>query len=451
MTTSIFSYFVNKYFGGIVGKVTELFNGKKAEDAFMYESMLDEEYSADLSWGASEFNNSIVAADVVSMDSSLPLKKRGTIRTASGEIAKIGIKKTLKEKDLSDISVMRAKGQNEAQIAGKILNNVPVVIKGIKIRLDIMFQQALSTGMVLIDNENNDGTGVRGNFGYKDEHTFHATVADWADTSNATPITDIQQMFDKANDDGDTIEDLYFSKKYFDYARKTEEVKQLVAQDLGQTIVSGTVLKVPTVQQAINAIESEFDVTVHIVNNSYKVEFPDGSQKSIKPWEQGNVIGTPGTTVGRLVHGTLAEDQNRVAGVAYQKSGFILVSEYSVNEPSLAEFTAAQALAMPVIDNGGSMYMLHANATAPISVDVDELEFTAAADTTGKKVNVHCDGSFTVSQTASTTWMTVTKKGNVLTVKVAANDDASAAERTSTITLTDEDGNTATVAVTQAA
>lgn len=363
MQKSMFGSYITKFFGSVVGKLTELYNGRKTESPYLYERMLDEEYSADLTWNTTELNNSVVAADVVSMDSSLPLKKRGTIRTASGDIPKLGIKKQMREKAISDVAVMQAKGLAAADIASKILNNVPAVIKGIKIRLEIMFEQALSTGLVLVANETNDGTGIRADFGFKEAHQFKAAV-NWATTGTATPIDDLHKMFDQADADGDVITKVMISKQYFDYARKTLQVRELVATSLKQTIVDSSFLPVPPRQATLDALAEEFGATFEVVNNSFVVEDKAGKKTTVKPWEQGNVVGITSDKVGRLVYGTLAEDMRRVAGVAYEKSGFILVSQYSHNEPSLAEFTAAQALAMPVIDNGGNVYVLDAKNVA---------------------------------------------------------------------------------------
>lgn len=449
MTTSMFAQYVDKYFKGIVGRVTELFNDKKNEPEFLYEDMLNKEYSADLTWNSTSLNHSIVAADVVSMDSSLPLKKRGTIRSASGDIAKIGIKYQLNEKAISDINVMAAKGQKEADIARKILNNVPKAIRGVKMRIEIMFEQALSSGMVLVDTDN-EGTGVRADFGYEATKTFHAH-ANWADAENATPVTDLRQMFDAAAANGDEINHVYLSEQYFNYARKSAEVKELVATYNNQVIISASTLPQPGRSKTLDALRDEFGAEFHVVNGSFKYEKRDGSQVTVKPWIQPNVIGVQDVKVGRLIHGTLAEDMNRVAGVTYEKSDFILVSEYSHNEPSLAEFTAAQALAMPVIDDGNFVYMLHADGTAAISVDPTSLSFTAAADTTGKIVTVHADKSWSASVPGADSWCTITKSGNKVKVKVAANSGSGATARTTTLTVTDADGNTATCEITQAA
>lgn len=440
--TSMFVAYIDKFFKGVVDRVQERWNDKKNEPTLMFKTMLTEEYSADLTWSASTFNHSVVAADVVSMDSSLPLKKRPTVRTASGDIAKIGIKFALKEKEISDIGVMRAKGRTPAQIAAKILNNVPRCIKGIDIRIEILFEQALSTGLVLVESDTNDGTGVRANFGFAAEHTFHAKAAAWSDATNATPIDDIQQMFD-VEDNG--ISDVYLSKKYFDYMRKTEQVKALVASDRDQVIVNNAYLRTPTREATLTALENEFGATFHIVNNTFRVEMEDGTYKSVTPWEQGNIVGVPSNIVGRLVYGTLAEDTNRVAGVSYQKAGnYSLISEYSVNEPSLMEFTAGQALAFPVIDDGDSVFVLHADSTGTLSVDPSSLTFTSAAAT--KNVTVHSDNGFTA--TTSDAWLTVTKSGNTLKVRASANTASGATARTGSVTVTDAEDSTVTKTIT---
>lgn len=453
MQTSMFAQFVNKYFKGIVGKVTELFNGRKDEPEFLYESMLDKEYSSDLTWNSATMNHSIVAADVVSMDSSLPLKKRGTIRTAAGDIAKIGIKYKLNEKSISDIQVMAAKGQKEADIARKILNNVPRAIRGVKVRIEIMFQQALSTGFVLVDNDLNDGTGIRANFGYDATKNFHALGAAWSVANSATPITDLRQMFDAAAANGDEINEVYMSEMYFNYARKTAEVKELVATANNQVIISADTLPQPSRSKTLDALRDEFNANFHLVNSSFKVEAADGSQTTIKPWAQGNVIGVQSVKVGRLVHGTLAEDTNRVAGVTYAKSDFILVSEYSHNEPSLEEFTAAQALAMPVIDDGNYVYLLNADATAALVVNPTTLAFTSAAGS--KTADVVADEDLPVSVSVAadySAWLSASynKRTGKVTATVTANTGSAATARTGKVVVK-AGTNEVEISVTQAA
>lgn len=173
MNASLFLEYIDKYFRLVVGKITEKFNDKSKEPTLLHKTMLTEEYSADLSWGATELNNSVVAADVVSLDSSLPLKSRSKISNATGKLPKLGLKMRKGEKLISDINVMVARGAEESAIAAKIFDDTTKVIKSMDIRKEIMFLQALSTGACLVeDDDENTGTGIRVEFGYKDENSF---------------------------------------------------------------------------------------------------------------------------------------------------------------------------------------------------------------------------------------------------------------------------------------
>ena len=58
----------------------------------MYKDLLEPVYSADGRWSSILAEYTRVAADVVSLDSELPLKSRDAIETAHGEIPKMGMK-----------------------------------------------------------------------------------------------------------------------------------------------------------------------------------------------------------------------------------------------------------------------------------------------------------------------------------------------------------------------
>lgn len=443
MEKSLFIEYIEKFFKGIVGKITEKINGKPKEQQLLHKTMLTEEYSADLSWGSSELDASIVAADVVSMDSSLPLKSRDKVSSAHGTIPKIGIKYEKGEKAISDINVMKAKGVNEQTVASKIFNDVQKVIKGIQVRIEIMFLQALSTGYTLVDDPDNVGTGIRVNFGYKDENTFHAKKAKWGN-STATPQDDVQQLFDKADEDGNSIGLVLISKKYFNYFRQSEQGITMAALYQQRIVTDNTKLPVPSRSLMLEALEDEYGVPFRIIDASFKVERTNGSKVTVRPWKEGNIVAIPSENVGRVVYGTLAEETNPVSGVSYQKSGsYILVAEFSKTDP-LQEFTTGQALALPVIDGAESIYVLHADSTLDLELDKTSLTFSKEAGSQTVNV-VHTDSKVTAS--ADQTWCKPSVKNGVITVKVEAN---SSDERTANVTVTDKEGNSAKVTVTQA-
>lgn len=452
---SMFPEIVEKYFRKVVTKVTEKYNGEKQKPVLLYKTMLTEEYSADLSWEAAELNNVILAADVVSMDASIPLKKRGSIGTASGKLAKVALKFRKGEKEITDLNIMASRGTKENEIAAKTLNDVPRCIGGIEYRNEMLFEEALSTGSMCVEyGEDNDGVGIRVTF-VPEKNEVNALVADWVKHPNiATPREDVQQLFDLADDNQSVVGLAMISKKYFEAFRKSRSGKELVANFERRDFTDKTVLPTPGKTVFLQALEDEYGVEFRIVDNTFKVQLPSGKEKSVRPWVDANIVLLPQEVIGRFVYGTLAEETNPVDGVKYEKSGSaILISKYSHNEPALEELTAGQELALPVLDGANSIYILHANVVNEGAISVAEenasLSFSNAKST--KAIEVDYRGAeANLTAFADDDFVTVTLKGNKLTIACAANSADKAPARNTVITVTDG-VNECQISVTQAA
>jgi len=159
----------------------------------------------------------------------------------------------------------------------------------------------------------------------------------------------------------------------------------------------------------------------------------------------------PGELVGRLVYGTLAEETRPVQDVTYAKAGtHILVAEFGETNP-LREYTTAQSLCLPVIDNPQSIYVLEADK-APITLSVDELEFSSAGATKTVTVSSVNEGDITVSvPEADASWLSASISDGTISVVAAANAGSAAVARTSKVIVTDAAGAKAEIAVSQAA
>lgn len=361
ITKSLFAEYVDKYFPGVVKSYTEKWNGQRKEEQHLLPEMSTEEYSADMTFTSTSLNHSVVAADVVSLSSPLPLKQRGSIGKATGVIPKIGLKFSINEKELSDLMVMGARGAKEQEIVRKVLNDVPNAIKGVDVRNEILFEQGLSTGVIAVEDDKNTGVAIRLDFGYKAENIVSSTLP-WGN-AGYTPATDTAKMFAAADAAGNKIGVLLISKKYFDLFRSSEEGKLMSANFRQLTYTASTKLPQPSRQQMIDAMADEYGCEIVVVNTTCQYE-KNGQKKSYKPWEQANVVGIPQKKIARVVYGTLVEEARPVDGVSYEKSGnYILVSKFAHNEP-LEEFTAAQALCLPVIDDVDQIYLLKADQTA---------------------------------------------------------------------------------------
>jgi len=375
MHESLFIQFIKACFPKLALYVKEKETPKQR--TYLHKSMLREVYSADQKWEGTSANTTYVAADIVEMDSPLPVKKRGSIATSNGKLPKIGMKKILFESGINTINIMKAhynsidetsqagkdaKIAEKKRIMNKLLDDGLACSIGIDETNEKNFLDALSNGCVAVEDADNSGKAVRFDYGYKPENVFHTA------TKDTISKEDLDRVFEKADADGNSVVKVMMAKSTFNNMKKEQWAKELVADDTGFIYTDTTHLKTPTVKALQTALYNEYDATFELVDRSIIVE-KNGKQKSVKPWNAENIIFLCNEEVGSLVWGTLAEATNPVEGVKYSTiDNYKLISKYSKNEPSLQEVTAGQALVVPVIEDVDQIYSL---STASEEVDED--------------------------------------------------------------------------------
>ncbi|MBO9660064.1 MAG: major capsid protein, partial [Chitinophagaceae bacterium] len=310
-------------------------------------------------WEGINATNTLVMADVVSMDSTLPLKKRDAVSRASGDIPKMGMKMYLNEKQLTDLDTIVAQGAtltgpnaNERQIVITLFNDTPKCTGGVYERLERMFLEGLSTGVTLVEDDENTGVGIRLDYGYLNANKFGVSTL-WSNTASL-PFDDIQRVLDKAREDGNVITTVKIDRVTMNNIAKTTQAKEYYAFQVGFV---GNNIQVPTLEQLNTMTSARFGFTFEIIERSVRYE-KNGVQTSFKPWQEGMVVFLPSDNVGQLVWARLAEQNHPVQGVSYQTADdFILLSKFRKNDP-VAEFTTSQARAVPVIAGVDSIYTL---------------------------------------------------------------------------------------------
>jgi hypothetical protein len=354
MEKSMFLEWVQKYFPGITIRIVETLNGEKRQPTYLHRRMLKKEFSVDGKWESVFVNNTLVAADVVAMDSPLPLKKRDAIGKANGEIPKMGIELKLNENQLTALDTLVAKNAPDAQIIAKLFADTPRVIGGIYERNEFIFLEGLSTGVSVVADDKNVGTGIRLDYKYLDANKFTPTIS-WL-SPTATPLSDIRRVLEKAAEtDGNPITTIMMDPASYNAMKASQEGKDLYATSIGNF---GNTKPVPTTKQFDEVFSSEFSVNIIRVNRTVKTE-KNAKQTAFKPWAKGAVVFLTAEEVGDLVWSELAEMNHPVDGVTYNTvDDFILVSKYRKNQPSLGEFTNAQARVVPVIANVDQIYLL---------------------------------------------------------------------------------------------
>lgn len=355
MQKSLYYEFTQKNFPGLVTEIVEKLNEKRNNALpYLYRELLTPTFSADGRWASVLAEYTRVAADIVSLDSELPLKSRDSLQTAQGEIPKMGLKLYLSEKQMKDIDAMVAQQYPFPMIARKIFEDTPRVIEAIYERIEDIFLSELSTGVGL--STNNNGTGTRVDVGYLASHKFGVAVL-WNDVENSTPIDDIQRVFDQAMEDQNVITDVWMDDYALNKLYKSKQVRAQYAFDAGVSMAAGAVAPVLDYDKASQVLMTKWGITTHRVARKIKTEI-NGKKQNHSPWQEGMVIFTCDTILGDLVWSTVAEATRKVANVDYQTADdFILVSKYSLVDP-LREFTASQAMVLPVINNVDRIYQL---------------------------------------------------------------------------------------------
>jgi hypothetical protein len=357
MKESLFVKYTSWLSAIILGVVTKI-NGGKTELTYLHKSMLTEELSVDLKWSTLTVNSTIVAADIVAMDSPLPLKKRDAIGTANGDITKMGMKKKLTEKQLSDIDTLVNKKVENKVIVEKIFNDAISCTMGIYEKMEYVFLSALSTGVALIEDTENVGTGVRIDYGYSDANKFGAVKA-WSDAASK-PLDDIKRVVKEARSKGVSLKFMMMDQNTFDNLAANEQTRQYFA--FSQNFVGGNI-PVPDQEQVNSMLQKQYKLTIVIVDRTVITE-RDGTRTVQTPWAENKVVFLETQKVGRLVYGILAEETRQSKAATYAKAGkYILIKKWSEEEP-FSEHTSSQALAIPVIDAVDSIYLLDSEEAA---------------------------------------------------------------------------------------
>jgi hypothetical protein len=330
--------------------------------------MLRKEFSVTGKWESISTLNTRVSADFVAMDSSLPLKRRDSIKKASGDIAKSGMNLWLNESQLTELDTMVAQSAQiqESDIVAKLFVDTPRVISGIYELVEKSFLQGLSTGVTVVEHnhaeegKDNVGIGIRLDFGYLDANKF-GVVAEWANNpTTAKPLDDFRKIVKTAkNRDGNTITDVWMDDVTLDYMLQTQQVKEFFVWSINY-LGDKNIVPAPTLEQLNAALkrDQKYRFNIHMIDRTV-IDEKNGKRTTVKPWEEGKVILSTSTQVGVLAWARLAEMGHPVDGVSYQTADdYILISKYRSNSPSLREYTTSQARVVPVICNVEQIYQL---------------------------------------------------------------------------------------------
>ena len=369
MEKSLFQQYVDKWFMPLILKIVATVNGTENPLVYFHKRMLTRRYSPTKKWGSLGSNGRMVAADVVALNSSLPLKKRDAIRKAEGDIPKMGMKLYLNEDDLNTLDILEAQnvdGSMTSQILKLLFADARKCIVGIDEQLEAMFLQALSTGVTAIEEENNTGAAIRLDFQIPSSNRFGVSTA-WSG-DGAMPLDDLENVIAKAKANGHVITKIMLSRASFNAFRRHAQVRELFAAGMG---FAGANIPTPNFAQVNDSLRGNYGVALEIVDRTVSYE-KNGTTVSVDPWDANAVVFLTSDQVGSLVWSRLAEMTHRAKQVTYAVADeFKLISKYHKVDP-LREFTSGQAIVLPVLDNPEAIYIMNSEeATASLDAQTE--------------------------------------------------------------------------------
>lgn len=368
--TSIFKKYVDRIIP-VLSTLIEKVNDKKNDNrTYLHKdaSLVRKQFAPDNKWEANSVNTSYVAADFMSFDSPVDIKTRPSIGNANGKLPKAGIGRNLTESQLTELQVMEAAGNNQARIAKKIADDMVFCDVGLDELNEWGFLYGLCHGFVGLPDLDHPQQLMRMNFGYLAENTYGTT------TKGVITMDDIERMFDAASANNDTVESVWISKSALKALRQTRGAKELVADADDKVYSDDTVLKTPSENRFKEVFEAEYGVTLYIVNRTVIFE-KNGVKIKKKPWDDNRVIFNCNQVVASFVYGELAENRNRVEGVAYSlNEDYKLISRFSVNDPSLVEKTKGEEIAASVIEDVDQIYILDSSLSEEVDTTAEALD-----------------------------------------------------------------------------
>jgi len=301
-----------------------------------------------------------VMADVVSYDAAAPIKSREIIKSLSGDIPKISIKRGMIESDLIKYNQIKYSLRNRTDLIALLdlgFKDVDFCFNGVMARKEWLAMQALSLGQISLTTQNNGAGRVTEevvSFGVPADNKSGVAVL-WATIASSTPITDFKVKQRAARDAGRVIKYALMRPEEFENFMASTETKDMIKSFVNN---SGNLL---ITKDTVNSFLTANGLpTIVIVDPLVRHESKNHSRSNVNPWASGYVTFVPELKVGSMQYGPIvAEDSETIQKVATLiKRVDTMVTKWSEIEP-FREWTKAEANVFPVLDDPEELFLLN--------------------------------------------------------------------------------------------
>lgn len=275
-----------------------------------------------------------VSASVHALDTETQLASREAIERGVASLALIKRKIKITEKEIIKINNPRTDAEL-MQVLSQLYNDSEKMVKAVKVRVEAMRMEAISTGKIKIEE---NGVKVTIDYGVPkgNKKSFN-----WSNSETSTPLDDLDTLASAVEDEsGVRPTRALTSRKMLNTLKKNLSVRKAV-----HGVNSAKIVTTEELNQLLTDLELPTIVTYE---EKYKVEGAKGY--TTKRYFPENVISMfSGATLGETIYGLTAEEIKLIGDGKMDVAemiGNIFVGTYTSIDP-VGEFTKAAATALP--------------------------------------------------------------------------------------------------------
>lgn len=287
-------------------------------------------------------------AAVIHDGSEIPLMGRDAISKLQGEMPTIAIGKSMTAKDFRELRLLQAVATDDQvafnAVLDSIYNDVEAVGNSVLRRINGMALQAVSTGTIIIDNDNNpNGVKFTLNLGLPTANKKKVAKV-WSDPT-AKIVTEIKAIVKEFRGKGKFFEKILVSETLFDNILLNQEVQTVIKALLNVTNVSdvGFLTTEESVNRAMRSLRLPYFEVVDAVTPVGK----DGKKTLVNSWNQDNAVFVPSGALGKI-HSAFNNEVLMGEPNVYQYADFmgVQIMRWHQRRP-LTEFTAGEFIGIP--------------------------------------------------------------------------------------------------------
>ncbi len=299
----------------------------------------------------------MIAADVVSYDSSAPLKTRKKVDKLTGTIPAIRMKKKMNESEILEYNYLSVLADDAAKqsLVDLVFDDVDACFDGIQARLEWLVFKAMSIGVIALAKTNNDGIVTENNIDFQvpDGNKTGVAVVWSGVAANTTPLTDMRAVKTTAQNAGHKLKYCLMRPEQFNYFRASAEVKN----EIGYYLIGTSALpKAPNLATVNEYLLGEDLPIIRIMDQSITTEDDAGDQTAGNPWELGYITYIHQEKLGKMLSAPLAARLNPPKQEFQAVKDNVLIAKWRDTDP-VTEMTRGEINAFPSFDEADRVYM----------------------------------------------------------------------------------------------